>query len=241
MDTSSRAVADARLVARVRDGDQEAFGQLYAAHVRAVNAAVFDRVRDAETRADVVQDAFVRAMTRLDHLRDPASFRPWLLAIARNTAIDHLRAARGQDADDDDEALEAVPDPVAGPEDLAELSELAAQVRDGLVRLSRRDATALSLAVQLGLSTQDLAAALGVTPGAAKVALHRARNRLRQALRLQVLVRSCPGACEQLRELYDAGELAAAVRHTERCEVGCGSLDEVEGFAAPGQVVTAAQ
>ena len=227
-------------MAQVRDGDQQAFGALYAAHVRAVNAAVFDRVRDAEARADVVQESFVRALQRLDHLRDPASFRPWLLAIARNTAIDHLRAGRGTDAADD-EALEALADPVAGPEEFAELAGLATQVRDGLVRLSRRDATALSMAVQLGLSTQELAAALGVSPGAAKVALHRARNRLRQALRLQVLVRSQGGACDELRALYDAGELAAAVRHSERCEAGCGSLDEVEGFAAPGPAVTAAQ
>lgn len=240
MDTSSRAAQDAQLVAQVRDGDQAAFGALYAAHVRAVNAAVFDRVRDAEARADVVQESFVRALQRLDHLRDPASFRPWLLAIARNTAIDHLRAGRGTDAADD-EALGALADSVAGPEEFAELAGLAMQVRDGLVRLSRRDATALSMAVQLGLSTQELAAALGVSPGAAKVALHRARHRLRQALRLQVLVRSQGGACVELRALYDAGELAVAVRHSERCEAGCGSLDEVEGFAASGPAVTAAQ
>lgn len=240
MNGSSRAEQDARLVAQVRDGDQEAFGALYAAHVRAVNAAVFDRVPNADLRADVVQECFVRALTRLGQLRDAASFRPWLLAIARNTAIDHLRVARDVDAVDD-EALEALPDPVAGPEDLANLAELATQVRDGLVRLSRRDATALSMAVQLGLSTQDLAGALGVSPGAAKVALHRARNRLRQALRLQVLVGSQGGACDELRKLYDEGELAAAVRHTERCRAGCGSLDEVEGFAVPAPVVTAVQ
>ena len=237
VDGTSRAAQDARLVAQVRNGDQEAFGALYAAHVRAVNAAVYDRVRDAETRADVVQECFVRALKRLDHLRDPASFRPWLLAIARNTAVDHVRAERNADAEE--EALQALPDPVAGPDDLAEFAELATQVRDGLVRLSRRDATALTMALQLGLSTQELAVALGVSPGAAKVALHRARQRLRQALRLQVLVRTRGGACDELRKLYDAGDLPAAVRHLGRCEVGCSTLDEVEGFTAGA--VTAAQ
>lgn len=221
---------DARRVARLRAGDTAAFDELYRAHVHAVGAAVRDRVRDPESHADLVQETFVRAFERLDTLRDPAAFRPWVLSIARRVAVDGLRTSPRTFPVDAD-TIDLVGDDDPGPQDLAELAELAAQLRSGFARLSTRDATALSLTTRFGLSTEDLAAALGVSPGAAKVALHRARRRLRQALRLQALAYRCAGTCDELRRLYQAGELTAAATHVGGC-AHCGDI-EVEGFAAP--------
>src|SRR3954469_18416186 len=85
------AERDAELVGRVRQGDQHAFSELYRAHARAVHTAVRDNVHDADAAADVVQEAFTRALARLDTLREPDRFRPWLLQIARHAAVDHRR------------------------------------------------------------------------------------------------------------------------------------------------------
>lgn len=236
---ASRRQTDAALVARLRAGDRTAYAALYEAHAPAVRLAVGDRVQEPQARADLVQEAFTRALERLDDLRDPGAFRPWLLSIARNAAVDQRRGERWT-ADVDDDVLVELGDPVAGPEDHAELAELAARVRSNVVHLSRRDATALTLVTRFGLSTQDLAAALDVSPGAAKVALHRARTRLRQALRLETLAHRSPGSCDELRRLYDDGDHAAATRHLADCPA-CRVVDaEVEGFAhAPAGLPTA--
>src|SRR4051794_26114267 len=79
--TQRPARHDAELVERVRNGDATAFTELYRAHARAVHTAVRDNVHDADAAADVVQEAFTRALARLDTLREPDRFRPWLLSI----------------------------------------------------------------------------------------------------------------------------------------------------------------
>lgn len=229
----TRREADAALVARLRAGDVEAYSELYQAHAGAVGAAVRERVADRDARSDVIQEAFAVALERLDSLRDPAAFRPWLLAIARNSAVDHLRR-QGRLTELDDDAAAAVPDHAEpSPQDWAELSDLAGVVRSSVARLSQRDATAVALVTQFNLSTEDLASALGLSPGAAKVALHRARRRLRHALRVRVLAQRHVGGCAELHRLYDADRLADAGQHLDACDECSRAAQEVVGFHAP--------
>ena len=172
-------ISDAALVADALRGHDAAFTSLYRRHERAARLAASSVVRDQATSADVVQDAFSHAFARLATLRDTDHFRPWLLQSVRNLALDHVRrTARGPNRVELDQQQRST-DP--GPEDLAELAELVARLADGAVRLSRRDAVALALTVQLGMGPADVALALGVTPNNAKVIVHRARQRLREA------------------------------------------------------------
>src|SRR5215207_2983982 len=85
-------VTDGVLVEAVLGGDMTAFAALYRTHARGVAAAVRDNVHDPESVADVVQEVFLRALERLDTLRDRSQFRPWLLSIARHAAVDHRRS-----------------------------------------------------------------------------------------------------------------------------------------------------
>src|SRR3954471_7984221 len=95
---------DAELVARIREGDADAFSELYRLHSHAVGTAVRDNVHDADGVADVVQETFTRALARLDSLRQPDRFRPWLLSIARHAAVDHRRHATRVRALSDDQS-----------------------------------------------------------------------------------------------------------------------------------------
>ena len=70
----------------------------------------------------------------------------------------------------------------AGPDDQVVGRDLGHRVRRALEELSDRDATVLTLAVQFGFGASEIAEAIGVTPGTAKVVLHRARGRLRAQL-----------------------------------------------------------
>jgi RNA polymerase sigma factor (sigma-70 family) len=207
---------DKALIDRVRSGDVDAFAVLYRAHVGAVRRAVSDNVHAPEEVADVVQDTFARALAGLASLHDPDRFRPWLLQIARHAAIDHRRA-RTRMRHESDEELQNRGTPDAGPSDLAEVAELASLVRGCVDGLTRRDATVLTMVTRFGLGPSAIAAALGVTPGAAKVIVHRAKKRLRQAVALEVLVRARGPACEELAALLGTGNRAAAARHAAQC------------------------
>lgn len=209
----------AELVEAVRSGDGEAFGSLYREFVGLVQVAVRDQVRDPEHVADAVQETFARALASLHKLREPDRFRPWLMAIARNTAID-IRRERSRIVLSEPEESEAVD----GPEDPAELAairEIASMVHGLVGGLSSRDAVALRLVI-LGFDVAEVAAALGVRHGAAKVVLHRARRRLRAALVLRLLANGATTACRELPEVFEKEGMVAAGRHAETCPT-CGS------------------
>jgi len=204
----------ADMVRAVGEGDRRAFSVLYAAHVGAVRTVVRDNVHDRETVEDIVQEVFARALERLATLHDPDRFRPWLLSIARHAAIDERRQRK---VTVDDGGPDALASPRPGPDEEAELSELCRLVNTRVAGLSRRDATALSLTLHLGYTPTQVAAVLHLTPGTAKVVLHRARLRLRDAVALEVLVHSQQANCPTFRALLDVGDMTVALQHIRRC------------------------
>jgi RNA polymerase sigma factor (sigma-70 family) len=178
--------ADAVLVAAARRGDRGAFAELYRAHAPAVARRARTRAsREEQVVADVVQEVFTRAFEGLDRLRDPARFGAWVGSIADHVIADHHRTGDRIRRLDEATArrLEARE---TGPDGLAEARELAAVLRRSLAGLPPRDARALALVGGLDLSPGELGAALGVSRGAAKVLVHRARKRLRSSLALQL-------------------------------------------------------
>jgi len=120
-----------------------------------------------------------------------------------------------------------------------ELGELASLVRSCVAGLSVRDATAVEMVTYLGFSSAEVAAALGLTPNAAKVVVHRARARLRQALGLQLLAQRRTALCDAFATLLESGKLLDASRHTDRCPT-CSAAVEVE-VAAFDHTSTAGQ
>jgi RNA polymerase sigma-70 factor (ECF subfamily) len=207
--------SDRELVEAVRAGDPSAFSTLYIRHLDAVRKEI-RRASDDAPVVDMAQDVFVRALEALPSLRDPALFRPWLLSIARRAAIDQRRARRREEPLDD-AVTEELSDGAHQPHDVAELRELAGLVRGMVSGLSRRDATAVRLIVDLGFAPDELAVALGVTPGAARVVLHRARRRLRDALVLELLVRRQITGCPQFARLDVDNDIVAAGHHVRNC------------------------
>lgn len=211
---SSRS--DAELVAAVRSGDVASFAELYRLHSDSVRRVACRRIANSDAVADVVQETFAKALQHLPELRKPNRFRSWLLAIADHAATDQLRAQRSLtplDASYEESVASTGP----GPESLAELKELTELVEGYVAGLSQRDATAVAMVAHLGFSITQVADALGVTAGTAKVIVHRARSRLRHALTLELMVRQPILACNELKALLETDSLAAH-RHTKDCE-----------------------
>jgi RNA polymerase sigma-70 factor (ECF subfamily) len=88
---STLCVIDADLVARARDGDEAAFGELVDRHRTAVYRAAMAALGTHAEADDAAQDTFVLAWRRLGSFRGDASFRTWLLAIAWHQAINRRR------------------------------------------------------------------------------------------------------------------------------------------------------
>jgi RNA polymerase sigma-70 factor (ECF subfamily) len=94
----SRQASDVRdeplQIERAKAGDREAFSQLVRMHQAVVRVYLGAHVRAAETADDLAQEVFLRAFRRLDAfvLPETGSIRPWLMGIARNLLLEHLRA-----------------------------------------------------------------------------------------------------------------------------------------------------
>ena len=84
-------MTDEELVARAREGDTAAFGELVLRHQSAVYRAAL-AAAGASDADDVAQEAFLLAFTRLQSFRGAASFKTWLLTITWNQAINRRRA-----------------------------------------------------------------------------------------------------------------------------------------------------
>jgi RNA polymerase sigma-70 factor, ECF subfamily len=85
---------DAQLVARVRDGDVEAFGQLAERYERSLLALALATLRDFHEAEDAVQATLLRAFRRLETLRDASKFGSWLTQIAQCQVIEAVRTRR---------------------------------------------------------------------------------------------------------------------------------------------------
>ena len=117
----------------------------------------------------------------------------------------------------DEEGAPEPADPGAEPDVVVELQGLVQRVRGCIAGLSARDATVLALVTDLGYSPAEVADALGISAGAAKVVLHRARRRLRSAIALTLLAENQGEACPTFRDAYTKGDLAHAAAHVAAC------------------------
>ncbi len=211
---TARPSHDAALVLAARDGDVRSISTLFERYAPLVRTVVRDNVRDPDDHADCVQEVFARAIESLGRLQDPDRFRPWLLAIARHVAIDGRRRTSKDAVRHVEQEADDMPTSSRTPSIEVELRQLGRQVRGALAGLPPREATAVALATYLELTPSEIADALGVSNGNAKVIVHRARRRLRNALTLQML--QAGDGCDEFHAL-DVDELGPLGDHVADC------------------------
>ena len=169
---------DGLLVARARRGDAAAFTEIFERyHARIVNY-LYGLVHDRELANDLAQDSFLKAYKALPRMDDDLRLGPWLYRIAGNTAFSALRRRKlirwlpllndglGESLQD------------GGAE--GEIAEAEA-VERALAKLPAKYAAPLLLHSHEGLSCNEIADILGISPGAVKTRLFRAREAFRAA------------------------------------------------------------
>ena len=174
---------DAPVRAASRDAAREArFERLFAEFSQPIFSYVLRMVGDADRAADIAQDAFIKAYRKLDTLTDDASTRSWLYRIATNTAIDEIRRRRYFTPMGDDEAAHDRPDPHPGPEAEVLGASIDVRIQRALLRLRPNHRQCLVLSDVEDMSAQQIGEVMGMSYGAVRTLLCRARGEMRREL-----------------------------------------------------------
>jgi RNA polymerase sigma-70 factor, ECF subfamily len=159
---------------RAREGDEDALRLLYLLYADNVFGYVLSIVRDEHDAEDITSEVFSRLSRALTHYRVSATpFSAWLLRVARNAALDHLRAQR------------SVPQAeVRAPGKVPELQahERLDDLRAALEALPFDQRQVMVLRLVAGLSPGEVAERIGRSVDAVHALQHRARRRLREEL-----------------------------------------------------------
>jgi RNA polymerase sigma factor (sigma-70 family) len=170
-----RTQSDERLVTLARGGSQQAFQAIAERYRRTLHGAC-RRVLSESRAEDAVQQTFIAAWVALGRGDDVANLRSWLLMIARNTALNALRAP-GYDYGELRESLVSA----AAPQDELERREVMRQTLAGLAALPERQREALLRSAVEGVAYADIARDLGLSEGATRQLVLRARTTMRSA------------------------------------------------------------
>lgn len=168
-----RAQSDERLVDLVRAGNEAAFEAIVARHRRPLQRYCARFL--SESRAeDAVQQSFLSAYNSLRSSSGDMNLRPWLYRISHNTSLNMLRE-RGTSYEQLSEEI----DGVERPDQAAERSERLREVVSAVSSLPARQRDAILLREMEGRSYEEIAVELGVSGGAVRQLLSRARSTLR--------------------------------------------------------------
>ncbi len=179
------------LMLRVRHGDASAFDQLERRYWLRVFGRLYRWLGDRAEAEDMTQEVFLRLYRYRERYQPRARFATWLFYITRNVARNALRSRRRRRPCLHLESLERgeaasgewlLPDRGDSPSRPLERAELAGQVRSAVSGLGERQRAAVELHQFHDRTYTEVAAALDMTPKAAKSLLYRARNQLRASL-----------------------------------------------------------
>jgi RNA polymerase sigma-70 factor (ECF subfamily) len=177
-----RPLDEAELIKRARAGDPAAFEELVRIHQLVALRVAYLVVGDHA--GDVVQEAIMKAYRHLDRFTDGRPFRPWLLRVVRNEALNrHRREGRRARLE-----LRVAADPVSGgaapsPETVVVAAERRRMLLAAVDDLPERYRTTIAYRFLIGLSEAETATALGVPRGTVKSRTARGVERLRERLK----------------------------------------------------------
>ena len=173
---------DADLIAAVLGGDREAFGELVGRYQEVAFRAAYLITCDAGLAEEAAQDGFIRAHASLRGFRVEEPFRPWLLRIVTNLALNQVRgrSRRLRLLERVGMLAERPAEPAA--DDAVFATERQRELWRAIRELGEDDRVVLYLRYFLELPEKEIAAVIGMAPGTVKSRLNRASGRLRAVI-----------------------------------------------------------
>ena len=172
------------LIARAQDGDAQAYAALVRRYEQIAFRAAWLLLHDRHEAADAAQDAFVRAYRALHSFKLERSFRPWLLRIVTNLALNRIQAAQRRQR-----ATERYAQQIFShqPELVLDHALAAngqyARLQQAVLELSLDEQTLITLRYFLELPEAEVAETLGIAIGTVKSRMHRTLGNLRTIIR----------------------------------------------------------
>jgi RNA polymerase sigma-70 factor (ECF subfamily) len=174
---------DTNLVVRMQRREPQALAELYDRYGRLTFSLIVRVVRDAGIAEDLVQETFLRVWNRVHGFdAQKGSIGPWLLAVARNRAIDYLRSAGGRERNSVEFEETDHPALYCDMERDILASDKARVVKTAMDKLAPNQRQVIELAYFEGLSQTEMAARMGQPLGTVKTWVRSALKNLRDEL-----------------------------------------------------------
>ena len=174
--------ADLELATRCRQGDPDAFEELYRAHAGRLYSLIFRMAGSVQEAVDLLQEVFLTAHRKLDSFRGDSALGTWLYRLAVNQCLDFLRGRQAKmarttgslDEEGADEPMAAAP--------LVPTAISRIDLERAIAQLPAGCRAAFVLHDVEGFEHHEVATMLGVSVGTSKSQVHKARMKLRKLL-----------------------------------------------------------
>ena len=172
-----------RLIDQAKAGDLNAFDQLVVRYQNIAFRVAYLTLGDAHEAEDAVQEAFAKAFLNLGRFELDAPFRPWLLRIVTNEALNNSRTSRRQSQLQlrGGYVTESTSDELL-PEDAVIARESREQTIDAMNQLSSQDRALIAQRYLLELSPSEIAVIWELPPSTVRTRISRALERLRSLI-----------------------------------------------------------
>ena len=236
-------LADGELVGQTLAGEEEAYRELVGRYQGHVYGLAYSLVGDWTEAQDIAQEAFIRAYSNLDQLRDRERFAAWLRRVTFGVAMNWLKAFRPGlfrqlDGKVDLQQLE-IPDFQPAPPEAAQKRELADAVLGAVASLPPKYRVPLTMFHLDGLSYQKVADFLDIPLGTVKSIIHRAKEKLRAALPAAIAEEITPVVQETFNEYKLPDGFAGKVIAGLPAERPVGGMWHLDGLPAALRAVLA--
>jgi RNA polymerase sigma-70 factor (ECF subfamily) len=171
-----------RLLARIKDGEKEAFAELVRLHQRKIFTLAYGFFRDRDDALEIVQETFMRVYEKIGSYRPDHSLQSWIYRLARNLCVDYYRKhAKKRKLED---GFDRVPDrhlvSADNPQAAWESRQTAEAIERAVQNLSQRQKEVFSLKYRQGMKLYQVAETMAVSLGTVKALHHRALKRIRR-------------------------------------------------------------
>ena len=174
---------DELLLKRAQRGDPDAFEQLMTPLEKLIWRVCWHYTGERETASDCAQEAMIKIWRSLEGYRGDCAFESWVYRIAANCSMDAMRKKKRDKSESIEPLKEAgfdPADPEPGTEEKVIAAERKQRLREGIARLHEDPREALILTQLEGVSYEDAAERLGVSPGTVKSRVNRAKVNLKE-------------------------------------------------------------
>jgi RNA polymerase sigma-70 factor (ECF subfamily) len=182
---------DNSIVRSILSGNKNEFSRIQKKYKKVVNSVIRRMIRNENDIEDLVQETFIKAYNALDSYNFQFNFSSWLLRIASNSCIDHLRKkkldtisiSRGGDTIDEDEPYFDIPDKDLLPDAVLVSTEMKQILQASIDKLPENFRKIIILRFLMELDYTEISKELGIPLGTVKATLFRSRQMLQVILK----------------------------------------------------------